>query len=182
MARPSDMPRAERFAHGTRARYTSGCHCDKCRAANTEWARTRAKAIVFHGKNPLVPIDTARRHLLDLSAAGVGRRAVSAACDVSVTVLCGIRSGRKEHIRRLTEQRILAVTVDARADCSLVPAAPVWKQIRTLVREGFTQREIAARLGYKGGLQIQREWCEARTALKVDRFYRMIMAGDDEET
>lgn len=41
------MPPAERFAHGTRARYTSGCRCDACRAANTQYARdcaARAKA------------------------------------------------------------------------------------------------------------------------------------------
>jgi hypothetical protein len=175
------MPAAERFAHGTRARYTSGCRCDDCRRANTQWARTRAKTIVFHGKDPLVPANVVRAHLVQLSGKGVGRRAVSAACDVSKTVIFAIRSGKKTRIRRSTERRILAVTADARADHSLVPAAPVWKMIRHLVREGFTQRELAARLGYKSrALQIQREWCEARTAMKIERFYRMIMAGDDD--
>lgn len=47
--RPSDLPGAERFEHGTRARYVTGCRCDECRAANTRayhdrQARARAAA------------------------------------------------------------------------------------------------------------------------------------------
>lgn len=33
--RPADLPPAEHYEHGTRARYVSGCRCDNCRAANT---------------------------------------------------------------------------------------------------------------------------------------------------
>lgn len=47
MARPHDMPAADRFTHGTRARYVCGCRCAPCRAANTLYARdcaARAKA------------------------------------------------------------------------------------------------------------------------------------------
>jgi len=34
MTRPHDMPPAEHFAHGTRARYVTGCRCEPCRASN----------------------------------------------------------------------------------------------------------------------------------------------------
>lgn len=34
MSRPLDMPAADRFTHGTRARYVTGCRCDACRESN----------------------------------------------------------------------------------------------------------------------------------------------------
>jgi len=40
-----DLPPPEQHAHGTRARYVAAkCRCDACRAANTQYARERAKA------------------------------------------------------------------------------------------------------------------------------------------
>lgn len=179
--RPADMPPADRFSHGTRSRYTSGCRCMDCRGANTLWARQRAKAIIFHGKNPLVPAAGARAHLSSLSRRGIGRRAVADACDVSLTVIFQIRSGRKTQIRRSTETRILAVTCDAAADRAIVPAAQTWAQIRRLLHEGFSKAELARRLGYASpALQLNRKKITAANAARVDRFYRQIMAGDEE--
>lgn len=43
MTRPADMPGPERFAHGTHARYTSGCRCTQCRAANTACYHARQR-------------------------------------------------------------------------------------------------------------------------------------------
>jgi hypothetical protein len=175
------MPPATRFAHATRAPYTSGCRCAACRKANTEYARKRAKAIIFHGKNNLVSADRARKHLFNLSRRGVGRRAVAAACDVSETVLGEIRVQRKTSIRRYTESRILAVTPEATLDRALIPAKQTWVQIQRLLREGFTKAELARRLGYKSpALQINRKRVTAANAARVDRFYRSIMAGDEE--
>lgn len=34
MARPSDLPTQEKYVHGSRARYVTGCRCSPCRAAN----------------------------------------------------------------------------------------------------------------------------------------------------
>ena len=181
MSRPSDMSPMERFAHGTRARYTSGCHCDRCRRANREYARTRAKAIIFHGKNNLVSASAAREHLHSLSRSGVGRRAVADACDVSLTVLMEVRSGRKTTIRRQTEARILAVTTAAASDHAVIAGRDTNTQINRLLREGFTKAELARRLGFKTpALQIKRKRVLAKTAARVDRFYRQIMAGDEE--
>lgn len=41
MARPADMSPAEAFAHGTRARYTSGCRCADCKRANLDYYHQR---------------------------------------------------------------------------------------------------------------------------------------------
>lgn len=45
--RPSELPQAAQFTHGTRSRYVTGCRCDECRAANTRAyhdRQARAKA------------------------------------------------------------------------------------------------------------------------------------------
>lgn len=39
--RPIDLPAADRFKHGTRARYVTGCRCENCRQANRDWAHKR---------------------------------------------------------------------------------------------------------------------------------------------
>jgi len=42
--KPADLPDPESYPHGTRARYVGmKCRCDACRAANTQYARDRAK-------------------------------------------------------------------------------------------------------------------------------------------
>lgn len=39
--KPADLPPAERFEHGTRARYVTGCRCAPCRASNTAYYHER---------------------------------------------------------------------------------------------------------------------------------------------
>ena len=41
--RPSDLPPAEHYAHGTRARYVSGCRCDACRGSNRAYYHERQR-------------------------------------------------------------------------------------------------------------------------------------------
>ena len=43
--RPVDLPPAERYLHGSRARYVTGCRCAPCREANNEYARMRQKLV-----------------------------------------------------------------------------------------------------------------------------------------
>lgn len=125
----------------------------------------------------LVPAAATRAHLLALSRAGVGRRSVSAACDVAETVLQEVRAGRKAWVRRSTERRVLAVDAGARGDASLVPAGKTWRRIRKLVeKEGFTLGQIALRLGRRTPrIQFQRTSVTAKTALAVERLYRDAM-------
>jgi hypothetical protein len=136
-----------RWEHGTRARYVAGkCRCDDCRRANREYAQQAALRKARGGADPLVSADAARAHLLDLAKADVGRRAVSAASDVSETVLQDVRSGRKTQIRRSTEKRILAVDASARSDHSRVPAGPTNAALKKLRKLGMTKTAISERL------------------------------------
>jgi hypothetical protein len=163
-------------SHGTRLKYMAGCRCLPCRAANSRYECERTRARLAGDWNGLVPAKAARRHILRLSKQGVGRRAVAAACDVSLTILSSIRSGTRTRIRKRTQDRILGVTRLAVSDGAIVPANETWRQINVLLEEGFTKAELARRLGFESAaLQVGKERILARTAARVDRLFRMLM-------
>lgn len=127
--------------------------------------------------NDLVVASPARRHLLSLSRAGIGRHSVAAACDVPHSILSAIKRGARRQLRRQTLARILAVTPEARADASLVPAAKTWRWIRKLLDEGYTRQDLARALGSQArrpALQLRRDHVLARTEARVGRLYRRL--------
>jgi len=126
--------------------------------------------------NGLVPADGARAHVRKLGRLGIGYKSVGAACDVGHTILLLIRAGKRTRIRASTERRILGVDRGALADGALVPAAPTWRRIDKLLAEDFSRAEIARRLGFSSpALQFGRKRVTARTAARVERFYRRYM-------
>lgn len=238
--RPLDLPSAERFAHGTRARYVCGCRCADCTASNARryrerheraqaaaadvvpsgppgdgvivrggrehrvktcpgaggapcvaggaWLRKRTpvcaacleRATVWDGT---VSSERARAHLMALRRAGVGYKAVSAACDVGHTTLCAILDRTAPSIRASTERRILQVDAGARADRAVLPPASarrVKRQIAELQTMGFRRRQIARLLGSRSpALQIARTGrCLASSAAAVTRLLRRARAGE----
>lgn len=177
--RPADLPPAERFAHGTRARYTSGCRCDDCRRANREYARTRALAKVRGQTNELVPAAPVRAHLLKLSRAGVGYKSAADAAGVSRSVVAGVYFGGATQLRRQLAERLLAVDASAVADAACVDARPTMTLVRKLVAAGCTRGRIATvGLGLAmPALQIGRGGqVLASTALAVEKFARRELA------
>lgn len=169
--------------HGTRARYVGGrCRCSACREANRAYEAQRAKAKIFGDWNGLVSAERARQHLADLSAKGVGRRSVAAACDVSDQILWAIISGDRKQIRARTERRILAIDDGARAGKSLIPAGPTWRLLRELLKDGYSKVQLAEWMGHTRALQINRHRVTAATAANVERMYRLIQAGKLQRT
>jgi hypothetical protein len=182
--RPPDMTPLEDLAakhpHGTRVRYVTGCKCMLCRAANSRYEVERAKARANGDWNGLVPAWMARKHLFSLSVQGIGRDTVAEASGVSITVICEIKAGKKKQIRLRTHKAIMAVDATARAGRTLVKAGPVWVQINRLLREGFTQTELARRLGSRAkvpALQLNGQVVTAENAMRVERLHATIMAG-----
>lgn len=54
-----------------------------------------------------------------------------------------------------------------------VSAAETWRRIGLLKREGFSQAEIARRLGYRSGaLKLDRDVITVRNAIRVLELYR----------
>ncbi len=180
--RPVDLPSIERLAvgkpHGSRVRYLAGCRCVPCRAANSNYSTHRAAEQRKGNWNGIVLAARARRHLEYLSRNGVGRRAVADASDVCVTTDGEIKRGAKQQIRKDTERRILSVSKRAVSGGALIPARRTWVLIERLLREGFTEKEIAKRLGSRAKkpiLQIRRERVTASTQARVERLYQQIM-------
>ena len=166
--------------HGTRLKYMGGCKCMLCRAANSRYETERAVARKNGDWNGIVDARAARRHILKLSKAGVGYKSVADAASVAHTVVAEIRAGRRLRIRQRTEHSILAVTKTAYAGGALIDADPTWKKIDTLLDEGFTKSELARRLGSKTpAIQFSHFEVTAKTAARVDRFYRAIMLGGE---
>lgn len=184
MSRPSDLPPVEAFAtrpHGTRVRYHAGCRCAECNEANNAYERMRGKLRRGGDWNGLVSAARARRHLLALSAKGVGRRSVAIAAGVNVTSVGDIRRGVKKQIRLATERKILAVKAEiaVMGSGALVASADAWAILDRLLREeGFTRGEIASRLGLKTrALQYKKgRAMRASTVLRLRAFYRELMA------
>jgi hypothetical protein len=119
--------------------------------------------------NGFVPADRARAHLEALSRAGVGRRAVAQATDISESILHKIRLGLRKKIRAKTERLILDVDVGVAADNARVDARPVWRMIARLIRvHGFTKAKISKRIGQGGrALQLGRRRVTARNAHRI---------------
>ncbi|PZP64216.1 MAG: hypothetical protein DI597_00965 [Pseudoxanthomonas spadix] len=159
--------------HGVRLRYMAGCRCDACRRANTAYETERAKARKNGDWNGIVPADRAREHLKRLSHQGVGRRTAQACTDVADTVLMEIINGQKRRIRARTERLILGVTKAQAADHALVSARKSSRLIAELLEEGYTQKFLAKKLGYKHpALQFGADTITVRNAARVERLHR----------
>jgi len=177
--RPATLPPVELLGankpHGTRLRYMAGCRCLPCRAANSNYETMRAARRRMGLGNGLVSARRARRHVLQLSRAGVGYKTVAAVARVSNSVMFKIRQGIREQIRALTEKRILEVTSNDVRGSALIPAKPTWNKLNWLLEEGFTRTELARRLGSNAkvpALQVKKDVVTATTAKKVEALWR----------
>jgi hypothetical protein len=168
---------ARQRPHGDRLRYQAGCRCPACRGANTAYERMRARARKAGLGNPIVIASEARAHLQALSAAGVGRKTVAAATDISEAILYMIMAGTREKIRQATAHKILAVTPECKADGACIDAAPTWALVEELLKAGDTKLSIARGIGQKGsGLQLSRKLITVRNADLVRRHHARRMA------
>lgn len=159
--------------HGVRIRYAGGCRCADCRAANTRYELQRAKARKAGDWNGIVPADEARAHMLKLRRQGIGRRSIRACTDIADSVLQQIASGTKRRIRARTARLILQVGKPQAADHALIPAGRTKHLIALLLDEGYTERFLAERLGYRRRyLQFTSNRITVRNAARVTRLYR----------
>lgn len=171
----SEMVRA---GHRYRVLRCPGAEGRPCVATPPRWLKEQGlrvcmacvdRALVWNGLVDAAPL---REHLLNLSAAGVGYKAVADAATVSRTVLQDVMMGRKTRVRAQTARKALAVDRGAMADHGLVDAATTWELLERLIEQGYSRARLAHELGHvRGALQIGRERCLARTALAVSRLY-----------
>lgn len=167
--------------HGTRARYTVGCRCAACRAANTAYEQDRAKARARGDYNGIVSAEPVVAHLRMLSNEhGVGYKTAAECASVSHTFVAQMLSGERRHCRQQTARRLLDVDASCVADRALVNAKRAWKLLDELIEDGYTQTQLAEWLGSKAAtpaLQLRPDQMRAESVLKVERLYRAIRAG-----
>lgn len=176
--RPPDMPPAERFAHGTNARYVAGCRCETCRLASRAYETAR-RAAIRAGTwefNPFVSAKPAQRHIRQLQRRGIGKKSIANFSGVAYSTIDYVRSGAKKTLRAKTAKRILAVDASCALPGTRVPIAETLKRVDWLLSEGFTKSDLARRLGYSSpSLQFLYRHAgtvTAETADLVERLYR----------
>jgi hypothetical protein len=166
--------------HGTVARLQQGCRCTKCRAAKAERVLRRKAAILAgtHQFNGIVDVAPARKHLRKLSKAGIGLNTVSEVTGLSKWKLADIRAQRVLRVRAETVRRIQSVPLDAHADGARVLADKTRQRLELLADEGFTQTEIAKRMGREGRFSLRKQkYVFARTEMKVEKLFNRVMAA-----
>jgi hypothetical protein len=82
--RPSSRARGANAAHGTVVRYAEGCSCDRCRTAESDWARDRERAKA----DTRLPEST-RQQLLDQLLAGQSFPAVLGDLGITANLVWG---------------------------------------------------------------------------------------------
>lgn len=166
--------------HGTRIKYLGGCRCMPCRASasryESEWAAKRKLGL----GNELVSTALVVNHLQNLSAKGVGYKAVCDAAGVGKSSVMMAMKGRRKQMRAANARAILAVTFDmAVRDGAYIDATETKRHIRWLLNEGFTRGELAKRLGYKtANLQLKFDKITARNAMKIERLVSQLRLGE----
>lgn len=166
---------ASRRAHGTLARYVSGCRCFPCRLANSEWSKEHPA----HGCGRTVATDEARAHILALAKLGMGYKSISEASGVNHNIVWRIRQGTHPRARRSTVQRILAVDLSCAKGGTRIDIRPSRKILMDLIARGYSKRQLALWLGYKhAALQIlESSTITAANAVRVQRMAALLNAG-----
>lgn len=176
MAARGMRPAAELAASkpcGTRLRYYAGCRCFACRMANSAYEAERKAARDRGEGNGLVSAEPAREHLAYLSANGVGMKTAADAAKVAPSIVVKIIYRQRLKIRAQTERRILAVTIAAAADGSLIDGAATWLLLDELIASGYSKRRIGCEMTGKlvNTLQLRREQVTVRNAGLARRVY-----------
>lgn len=164
--------------HGHYATYVlDRCRCWPCVEASTGWKRNQTRKQAQGRWQPYVDAAPARRHLIQLSASGMGWKRVAEQAGLSSSVVCSLLYGKGERrpsqkVRRETAEAVLAVRLDL-APGTLVDATGTWRRLQALVAIGWPRQHLAARL-YQGGargLQFHKIRVQLSTAEKVKNLY-----------
>lgn len=164
---------------GTRSKYCSGCRCDECRKANTEYQKERDRLNRRGEHNPLVDAEPAREHLRKLSKAGIGYKTVAEYSGIGKSTLYQLMTGTRTKVRRKNLDAILAVDRSCFTAGTLIRAGETWRRINWMLDEGFTKAEIARRLGHaSSSLQFKKKKVTGKTHVKVERLERILRLGE----
>jgi hypothetical protein len=165
-------------------RYLSGCRCWRCRRGNSEYEAKLKRDRELYGPNDLVSSSRVLAHLRYLQTFGIGHKTVAKHARVAKTGLAEIIWYGKQHVRRRSETRILAIqpSLDTLPRNINVPARETVERIHQLTRWGYPKSLISrdALGNYSGGLQVhslkgKTSTTTVRTAVYIRDFYALIL-------
>jgi hypothetical protein len=142
---------------------------------------------LLYGPNDLVSSSRVLAHLRYLQNFGIGHKTVAKHARVAKTGLAEIIWYGKQHIRRRSETRILAIkpSIDTLPRNVNIPAKETLARINQLTRWGYTKTTITrdglgnASGGLQAGLRAIKGKTSAttvRTAVNIQKFYDLIVS------
>lgn len=157
--------------HGTKSGYTAGCRNECCRSAKALASkRERARA----GADSFVPAEPSRKHLAKL---GLSHAVAAQVLGLSLSAVQKLSYGQRKYLRRSTAQKILFLNsnqIDPQLRLKFVSAENTREMLEDLYSSGFTNRELAQKLGLRTSLHIRygrvRPWNEKR----IEQLYRTL--------
>ena len=168
--------------HGSYVKYVQDrCRCEPCKTANRDYERARTSRI----EPPYISAVTARNHITELQAAGVGLQSIAKASGVSTGALSKLMfgdykgRGPSKRIRRSTHNAIMDVTPAAARGTAKIDAAPTRRLLDEMIAAGIPKARIAEELGARSqGLQIgERPLVAAMTANAVAALHARWLSG-----
>jgi hypothetical protein len=187
-----------RGAHGqgTHSCYSlCGCRCWDCCAARSEYERQRRKANAY-GRSLTVDAEPVRQHVRNLMCdgkrgahhKGVGLKRIVKVSGVAQGTLWKLmygapdRDGPSKKVRRVTAEKLLAVTPDDMADGATVPSGPTRRKLDEMVAGGFAKAELGRYLTGNVATKSLQVATARRvtvgTARKVDDLHARWKAGE----
>jgi hypothetical protein len=135
----------------------NGCRCFPCSDAcyRYELARKRARAA---GVEAFVDASEVREHLLWLRSVGIGRRAISDRTGIAQSTIKKLADGERLRCRPDTADKLLAVGLSKASAHAYVPGDDVFALVDDLLAMGYSNAELARRMGLQHrSLQLRRE-------------------------
>ena len=124
------------------------CRCDDCLRAESVRSKL-ARHAAATGHSAMVPAGPVREHLVGLARSGMGRAEIERRSGVSRTTLLRILEGSVARVARRTSTAVLRATPAPIAEQPVgrVDAAGTGRRLWALMAIGWSQRELARRLG-----------------------------------
>lgn len=163
--------------HGTRANYRTGCRCTPCRSANAAYEQQRAGARARGDGFEWVSPDQAKAKLEMLARIGIGHRHAAKLAGVSVSTVQRIRTGTARRLRSDVAAAIVGLEQLSLAKGVYVNGYETRHYVESLMREGFTKRWLALKLGLSGGrVRMRHEQVTVLNALRVRQLHHELTA------
>jgi hypothetical protein len=155
-------------AHGTHRGYRGGCRCRACATAQTHYVQALRRRPEQLDATP------AREYLQQLAAHGIGTKQAALLSGVPRSTLWRIRHGRTTRLAPTRLAAILGIR-SVPALGALTKAWPTRRLLRWFRLEGFSDAEVARRLGYRSlQLRFASAYCTVRNAARVRALHRKV--------